>query len=185
MIAFKAVCYLVYTRRHLKNTRTVFQKEVKTWSDEFVLTRNWPKSWPCSWELLQTCVCVRQEIAHKADLLCKVDVNRNNPILSFFFRFISQRMHVHTWMHIFTRTRIISELTRNSPYGFKSLPWTSGCFASLQQMKGERDVVLHFIAQNISRESRGTFCDSLILLHECENGVRRNWLMYFLQKPIL
>lgn len=48
MITFKAVRYLVYSRRHLKNTRTVFQKEGKTWSDEFLLTRSWPKSCPCS-----------------------------------------------------------------------------------------------------------------------------------------
>lgn len=88
-------------------------------------------------------------------------------------------------IYIFTHIRTISELTKNCPYGFKSLLWTSGCFASLQQMKGERDVVLHFRAQNIGRESKGTFCDSLFLLHKSENGVRKNWLMYFSQNPIL
>lgn len=53
-------------------------------------------------------------------------------------------MHVHTCTHTFTCIGTISELRRNWPSGFKSLPWTSGCFASLQQMKGERGVVLHF-----------------------------------------
>lgn len=34
-------------------------------------------------------------------------------------------------------------------------------------------------------QSRETFCDSVILLHECENGVRKIWLTYLFEKAHL
>jgi len=64
-----------------------------------------------SQELLQAHICVNQENMHKATLLRKADVNPDNPSLSFSFRLVSHRMHIHTCVHRLTRIRAISQET--------------------------------------------------------------------------
>lgn len=53
-------------------------------------------------ELLQTCICVKQEIVRTTALLWKADINLDTPILSFFFRFISHRMHIQAYIYSHT-----------------------------------------------------------------------------------
>lgn len=105
MIAFNAVCYLVHSRRHLKNTRALLQKKVKKWSDEFLLTRNWPTAWPCSTGSMgiRTVIWVKQEMVHKAAILCKANANPENPMLSFFLQVhFSQDAPTHMYTYIHT-----------------------------------------------------------------------------------
>lgn len=121
-----------------------------------------------------------RNMVHKAAPLCKADANPENPMLSFslqvhFSQDAPTQMHayIHTHKnHFWAQRKLLMILNLYiEPQGIFHLPTDerrNRCSSPSQ-----------------SSESRETFCDSLILLHECENGVRKIWLKYFFEKAHL
>lgn len=100
MITFKAVCYLVYSRRHLKNTRTVFQKEGKNVKWWVFTDKELTKVTTLFHRKHRNSYRYASVQNNKTAILCKADINPDNPILSFSSgSFLTGCTYLYTYIH--------------------------------------------------------------------------------------